>query len=404
MLFKALFLAVPVIAQSNLLPSNPGGALPYAVPSLNTTGFNDATVQPARGGLAVCVSGTIPVTASANNLKINFPLPINQTTVTQTLINLITPNFPAGGLVSGMQPVSGTYQIAATLCLPGHTNGSEPTTVQFLTHGVGFDRYYWDFAPGYSYVDYAASQGYATFFYDRLGVGESQKADAINEVQTPLELAIAVELIRQLRAGSYGGIAFQKVVGVGHSFGSILTQAVTASSPSSLDGAVLTGFTANSSGLPGFLAGNNFVIAANNNPYRFNNLSTGYLVTDTAVGVQIAFFHQPGFDPQALAAADAGKGTVTFGEFFSLGAVGGPATNYTGAIAVVNAAYDLPFCSGNCSYPTNLGAAVIPALYPRQNGTNNNYIQRDAGHGLTLHYSAVEGYAYIQDFVRRSGL
>ena len=36
--------------------------------------------------------------------------------------------------------------------------------------------------------------------------------------------------------------------------------------------------------------------------------------------------------------------------------------------------------------------------------SNNNYIQRDAGHGLTLHYSAVEGYAYIQDFVRRSGL
>lgn len=404
MLTRTLLLAVPVIAQSNLLPSNPGGALPYAVPKLNTTGFNGATVQPARGGLAVCVSGTIGVQASATNLQINFQLPVNQTQVTQTFINFITPNYPVASLVGGTQQVSGTWQISATLCLPGYTNGTEPTTVQFLTHGVGFDRYYWDFAPGYSYVDYAASKGYATFLYDRLGVGKSQKADAITEVQTPLERAIAIELIKQLRAGSYGGIAFQKVVGVGHSFGSILTQAITASSPSSLDAAVLTGFTANSSGLPAFISGINLAIAAQNNPYRFNNLSTGYLVSDTAIGNQIAFFHAPGFDPQILALAEAGKGTVTFGEFFSLGAVGGPATNYTGAIAVVNAAYDLPFCSGNCSYPTNLGAAVIPALYPRQNATNNNYIQRDAGHGLTLHYSAVEGYAYIQDFVQRSGL
>lgn len=404
MFAATLLLAVPVLGQG-LLPSNPGGALPYAVPSLNTTGFTDTTVHPARGGLAVCVSGTVSVTASASNLQINIQLPVNQTQVTQTFINFITPNYPLASYINGTSEVSGTYDISASLCLPGYTNGTEPTTVQFLTHGVGFDRYYWDFAPGYSYVDYAATQGYATFLYDRLGVGASQKADAISEVQAPLERAIAIELIAQLRAGAYGGIAFQKVVGVGHSFGSIITQAVTASSPSSLDGAVLTGFTANSSGLPAFISGSNLAIASLNNPYRFDSLSSGYLVSGSAISNQIDFFHAPGFDPLILAAAEAQKGTVTLGEFFSLGAVGGVASNYTGAIAVVNAAYDLPFCSGNCTYPTNLGDAVIPALYPRANGTSGNtYVQPDAGHGLNLHYSAVEGYAFIQDFVKRSGL
>ena len=141
MLAKALLFAAPVLGQG-LLPSNPGGALPYAVPSLNITGFEGATVQPARGGLAVCVSGTVSVTASATNLQLNFPLPVNQTQVTQTFINFITPDYPSAQLVNGTGTVSGSYEIAATLCLPGYTNGTEPTTVQFLTHGVGFDRYY----------------------------------------------------------------------------------------------------------------------------------------------------------------------------------------------------------------------------------------------------------------------
>lgn len=403
MFAKLLLLVAPVLGQG-LLPSNPGGALPYAVPELNTTGFEGATVQPARGGLAVCVSGTVSVTASAMNLQLNYPLPVNQTQVTQTFINFITAGYPMASLIEGTQSVSGSYDIAATLCMPGYTNGSEPTTVQFLTHGVGFDRYYWDFAPGYSYVDYAATKGYATFLYDRLGVGQSAKPDPVSVVQTPLEVAIAVQLIEQLRAGAFGGIAFEKVVGVGHSFGSIITQAITASSPSSIDAAVLTGFSGNSSGLPGFISGVNLAIAAQNNPYRFNNLSTGYLVSDNAIGNQIAFFHAPGFDPAILAAAEAQKGSVTIGELFSMSAVGGPATNYTGAVAVVDGAEDLPFCSGNCSYPANLAAAVTPALYPRLNGTNNYYLQPNAGHGLTLHYSAVEGFAYIQNFVQQSGL
>lgn len=403
MLATLLLLAAPALGQG-LLPSNPGGALPYAVPALNTTGFNNATVQPARGGLAVCVSGTIPVTASATNLQLTFQLPVNQTQVTQTFVNFITPAFDNAQYVSGTHNVSGTYEIAATLCLPGYTNGSEPMTVQFLTHGVGFDRYYWDFAPGYSYVDYAATQGQATFLYDRLGVGKSEKSDPLSEVQTPLELAIAIELIAKLRAGAFGGITPQNVVGVGHSFGSILTQAITHSSPASLDGAILTGFTANSSGLPAFLSGINLQIAAQNNPWRFDTLPSAYLVSSTAIGNQIAFYHAPGFDPAVLAAAEAQKGTVTIGEFFSLGAIGGVASNYTGAVAVVNAAYDLPFCSGNCSYPTNLGDAVIPALYPSVNQTGQNtYIQPDAGHGLTTHYSAVEGFAWIQDWVKRAG-
>ena len=48
-----------------------------------------------------------------------------------------------------------------------------------------------------------------------------------------------------LRNGEIGGTKFSKIVGVGHSYGSIQVQAITATQPSALDSALLTGFSMN---------------------------------------------------------------------------------------------------------------------------------------------------------------
>ncbi|USW58133.1 Putative alpha/beta hydrolase-1 [Septoria linicola] len=395
---SALALAASASAQysSDLLPSNPGGAIPAGIQAPSTSGFQNATIQPARGGLAVCSSGYVDVQATTSkNLKLNFELPTNQSQVTETFLKMITSGSSfAQELVGGMQSVNGTYKIAATLCTPA--NNTQPDQVQILTHGIGFDRYYWDFAPGYSWVDVAAQYDHATFFYDRLGVGKSEKADALNVVQAPLEVEIAHQLIGKLRAGQFGN--FSKVVGVGHSFGSIITQAITSQYPSDLDAAVLTGFSANSSALPVFITGLNLALAMPNAPYRFATIPQGYLVSDTAISNQIGFLKAPGFDPEIANLAEATKGTVTFGELFSQSAPTMPAMNYTGPVAVVNGANDLPFCFGNCSYPTNLALGALNKLYPMTNKTGA-YLARDAGHGVNLHYSAVAAYHFAQDFV-----
>lgn len=70
------------------------------------------------------------------------------------------------------------------------------------------------------------------YSYDRLGVGKSDTPDGLNVVQAPLEVEIAHQLIQMLRAGKFGH--FSKVVGVGHSFGSIITQAITSQYPADL--------------------------------------------------------------------------------------------------------------------------------------------------------------------------
>lgn len=381
----------------------PGGAIPAGLTAPNTAGFLNPTIQPSRGGGAICVSGNVTVNASTSkNLRFNLQAPMNESQVAGLWIDYITSGSPfAETLMAGTQNVSGSYNISSTLCMPA--NGTNDTTVQFLTHGVGFDRYYWDFAPGYSYVDVAASNGYATFFYDRLGVGASSKPDGINVVQAPLQVVIANNLIGMLRNGTFAGTAFRSVVGTGHSYGSVITEAVTANYPTSLDAAVLTGFSTNSTALPIFIAALNLDIASVNQPYRFANLNNTYLVSSTAVSNQWAFFRSPGFDPSILNLAEGTKGTVTIGELLSMSAAGGPAMNFTGPITVVNGVEDLPFCTGNCSYPTDLAAAVRGTLYPMAKNTSSSYLAPTCGHGLNLHYAAGAAYDFIQDFVRSEG-
>ena len=166
-------------------------------------------------------------------------------------------------------------------------------------------------------MDVAAQYNHATFFYDRLGVGASSKPDPIKIVQSPLEVEIANTLALKLRQGAFSGLKFSKVIGTGHSFGSIITQAITAQYPSTLDAAILTGFSTNSTGMPPFLQGLNLAIASQNNPYRFADLNNGYIVSSSAISNQIGFFRAPNFDPAVLNLAEATKGTVTFGELLS---------------------------------------------------------------------------------------
>lgn len=383
------------------------GVLPAGLQGPDSTGFQNATIHVSKGGQAVCVSGIVPVTASANNFKLNFDVPQSQAEATQAFINVFTPGSSfAAQLVSGTQEVSGTYEISATLCTPA--NITNPSEVQFLTHGVGFDQSYWDFAPGYSYVDFVINSGAAAFLYDRLGVGLSANPalDPISELQVPLEIAVAAELVRQLRAGTFSGYTPDTIIGVGHSLGSAITQGVTAlpNATALFDAAALTGFSLNSSGQGLFAQGLNLQIASENDPYRFSDLSNGYLVAASAISNEIGFLHYPGFDPEILDLVEATKATATFGEFFTLPPAISRAPNFTNPVSVVNGVEDLPFCSGNCSAPFDLAAAVLSALYPNAKNVSNgnSYLIPDVGHGITLHYNAQLGYQFIQDFVRAS--
>lgn len=62
-------------------------------------------------------------------------------------------------------------------------------------------------------------------------------------VQASTDLAIAQKFAMMLRHGDIGGQKFSKIVGVGHSYGSVQTQALSATLPQALDAVILQGFS-----------------------------------------------------------------------------------------------------------------------------------------------------------------
>lgn len=87
-----------------------------------------------------CQNISIPVTLSARNGIFNLPIleiNLDATTFIQKLNN-IGGNF-SNEVLTDYQTIDNTYDISAKFCSPDTGSGSNPT-VQFLTHGVGFDK------------------------------------------------------------------------------------------------------------------------------------------------------------------------------------------------------------------------------------------------------------------------
>ena len=269
--------------------------------SLNasSTGFTTPTIGLSTSNKTSCVSGIVYVNVTANNTKLLLAEPDNELMVTEIMVELLGANSSIFERLSGgPNIISANYGIYSKLCLPINSkNTTRAQTVQFLTHGDTLDNDYWDIAPGYSYVDAAAIAGYATFSYDRIGVGKSDHPDPIQVVQGAIQVEIAHLLIQKLRSGLIGGQAFRRVVGVGHSAGSTITVAVTSKYPADLDAVILTGSAVPSVYSFAAVASFSIVIADKEAPERFVGLPNGYLTQATPQSIQFPFYRYPNFDP-----------------------------------------------------------------------------------------------------------
>jgi pimeloyl-ACP methyl ester carboxylesterase len=300
---------------------------------------------------------------------------------------------------------------------------------------------YWDLAFNNfenSYVDTALAAGYATIAYDRLGIGNSSHGEPRDEIQSFLEVEGLAALTRKVRAGTFPAAPkFNRVIHVGHSFGSVQTYALTAKYPELSDGIVLTGFSMNSSFVGYFPAGADFQQAALNQPLRLGssanvaaakkfvnryeiadfiapvdfttvtplNYPFGYLTNSNVGALQYLFLLQPYYDPAIGAMAEATKQPVTIGEVLTLGSV--PMTNpYTKSVLVLTGSRDVPYCGGDCLNTGGAGASIPAAVrksFPAAKSFEA-YIQPNTAHGINLHYNATGAYSYIQSWLKRQGL
>ena len=245
----------------------------------------------SQGGHAACSSGLVSVKVTSTNLKFTIQPPEDQFGATQIIQELLQNNSTlVPDNTVGTATVSQSFSISGVLCRPAAT--SNPFSIQILTHGVGLDKTYWDIAPNYSYVDAAAQAGYATFTYDRLGSGESEKPDPINIVQSPLEVELLHQLVQHLKP------AYKNVICGAHSFGTTIQANHDAKYPSDCAAVIATGSSDTLQFLPSTQLSNTPAIA--NRLDKFQGLSSGYLIDPNQISFHQPFFRYPFFNLQGM--------------------------------------------------------------------------------------------------------
>ncbi|TFK22243.1 alpha/beta-hydrolase [Coprinopsis marcescibilis] len=359
-----------------------------------------ASVSVATTSQPNCITTLLPVRVNATNKDLNIEAPKSQDELTgfATRFTSLNSNVTTD-VIKGDITNNATYNIWTKLCIPQTQDAHK--TVELAVHGIGFDHTYWTFGgPGskYNYVDAALASGHAILVYDRLGVGLSDKPDGIKEVQTATEVEIAAQLGLHLKSRP-SGQQFNRVVAVGHSYGSVQLIGVASNHGNLFDATVLTGFAPFSGGFLSAFSGFGMTIAAIQEPKRFGSLHSSYLATANIVADQQLFFRFPNFDPAVLRASEATKQTATLGELITQGA--SVAANYTNPVFALTGDKDYIFCGGDCYQKVDGSANLIePVKFLFPGVTNFAFnIPAETGHGINFHLNAQESFSQIQSFI-----
>lgn len=200
---------------------------------------------------------------------------------------------------------------------------------------------YWNLAYdnyNYSYVNIAVdTYGYSTLAIDRLGIGNSSVADPLNVVQSPCSLSAIYQVTQKLRAGTIPSVpqAFQEVIHVGHSYGSVLTYDLVSKYPDASDGIILTGYTQNGAFFSTAVAGLNLQLARLNDPARFGGLPSGYVAWADIGCNQFCFFSPGNYEAGMIEFAEATKEPATVGEWMTIGVQPSNAAQFKGPVMVL---------------------------------------------------------------------
>ncbi|CAD6957657.1 unnamed protein product [Tilletia controversa] len=303
-------------------------AIPYVAPFSPAIGVDTIgqakTKEADTSSNAKCTRQTfqVPVNVtqpSFDTVKMGVEPEVNQTRITELFVE---------------------YATSSQNFTQAYLNGSHIVERTFTISGT--DSRYWNIHSSkynlsestYSYVYRTHEAGYATFRYDRLGTGLSERpADGYNLVQASVEAAILENLAQRIRQTTdIGGRAWSKTVVVGHSYGSAQSQHLSQVRPELIDALVLTGLSTDFTGYPFCVLAGVWTQAGIVFPDRYANISKHWLVTGTQYAQQINYDYPPSVTPNATAFVRSHAAPVTQGAFFTIGDLVAPAPNYKGPV------------------------------------------------------------------------
>src|SRR5882724_2422553 len=292
--------------------------------------------------------------------------------------------------------------IFGQLCLPPRTDHQRVPTVHLVIHSATYSHLYWGWPyqpETHSYIKHLVAAGYAVFAFDRIGIGRSSHPPGAS-VTLDVNAFVVHQLVRALRSGAIGKTAFQRVVLVGHSLGSIISLA-EAGTYHDVDGVVLTGIShfspSGASLLPYF--------ARDNQDPRFvgRHLDDDYLTTPPG-SREASFYSAPltDPDPRLMALDEATKETVTTAELRTMGPVLTSGASFAIRVPVLMVAgqFDPEVCGGApicASLEASAAAfAVAEAPFFAPDACLATVVIQDAGPYLNLEPTAPVTYAVIR--------
>lgn len=291
-----------------------------------------------------------------------------------------------------------TYHVVGWLCY----NGQPSQTVELLVSGATYSHVYWDFPyqpETYSFVQAMNKVGYTTLNIDRIGIGESDHP--LPELLTMQSNAYVLhQLVSDLKAGSIGGQAFQKVLLVGHSIGSAMS-IVEASTYADVDGLVLSGFIHFFDPLAPISASNDLYPAILDPKFSNSGYLPGYLTTKPQTRGQ-SFYYLSNADSSVVAEDEAAKETVTETELSTFISVIPSPISVQIHVPVLNVIgqYDNLFCLGTFSCTNNESVQTHEAVYYSPQAHLQVLVLPQAGHVLNLQRNASVWYSAAISWVQ----
>jgi alpha-beta hydrolase superfamily lysophospholipase len=284
------------------------------------------------------------------------------------------------------------YHIRGWLCQPQQ----KTSTVQLLVAGMTYAHTYWTGpgGPDGGYVRSALTAGTAVFVFDRIGIGESDKPPA-DQVTLDAEATVAHQLVTALRDGELG--RFPRVVGVGHSFGSIILQAETAAHHD-LDRLVLTGLLHGLDLATEAAFAGDLYPAGSDPAYANAGLPTGYLTTKP--GTRDQYFLDPATAlPGAATWDEQTKATATTGELtLDLSRPESDSRQVHVPVLLVVGSADAIFCGAGLACTSGQDVCARErGFYP--GAVLDAAVIADTGHSITLHRTATVAAAVSNSWI-----
>jgi pimeloyl-ACP methyl ester carboxylesterase len=290
------------------------------------------------------------------------------------------------------------HEVYAELCVPAD---GEPTVVQVLLHGAIYNGAYWDFPyqpERYSYVDHVVSHGYATLNVDRIGNGRSARPHS-TRVDLDSNAFVIHQLVTALRDGSLGR-PFERVVLVGHSYGTLVASRVAAVYRD-VDAAILTSALHTTSAAGAAAMGGNIAAYVASQEPKWAHLDAGYKTSKPGTRAEMLSF-AANADPAVLALDEQLKETVSLSEMAHLERWQTDDTTRGVQVPTLVAVgdHDIVWCGSDavdCSTPESVRAAE--ARYYGPDAQLEVFVLRDSGHDLNLQLNAGVWFAAATDWL-----